>query len=83
MLFRSLCLALHHHAHGRWQRLLERLAVLEECERGEDSALAQYRKALKQPLPPAVRVVVERQAQGAQRNHDEVRDLRDRYRSAA
>jgi len=58
-------------------------AVLEECERGEDSALAQYRKALKQPLPPAVRVVVERQAQGAQRNHDEVRDLRDRYRSAA
>src|SRR5258708_31602120 len=32
-------------------------AVLEECERGEDSALAQYRKALKQPLPPAVRVV--------------------------
>jgi hypothetical protein len=30
-----------------------------------------------------VRVVVERQAQGAQRNHDEVRDLRDRYRSAA
>ncbi len=58
-------------------------AVLEECERREDSALAQYRKALKQPLPPAVRVVVERQAQGAQRNHDEVRDLRDRYRSAA
>lgn len=58
-------------------------AVLEECERGEDSALAQYRKALKQPLPPAVRVVVERQAQGAQRNHDEVRDLRDRYRSAS
>lgn len=58
-------------------------AVLEECERGEDSAVAQYRKALKQPLPPAVRVVVERQAQGAQRNHDEVRDLRDRYRSAA
>ena len=58
-------------------------AVLEECERGEDSAVAQYRKALKQPLPPAIRVMVERQAQGAQRNHDEVRDLRDRYRSAA
>jgi uncharacterized protein (TIGR02284 family) len=57
-------------------------AVLEECERGEDSAVAQYRKALKQPLPPAIRVLVERQAQGAQRNHDEVRDLRNRYRAA-
>ena len=58
-------------------------AVLEECERGEDSAVAQYRKALKQPLPPAIRVMVERQAQGAQRNHDEVRDLRDRMRAAS
>ncbi len=57
-------------------------AVLEECERGEDSAVAQYRKALKQPLPPSVRAVVERQAQGAQRNHDEVRDLRNRWRAA-
>lgn len=58
-------------------------AVLEECERGEDSAVAQYRKALKQPLPPAIRAIVERQAQGAQRNHDEVRDLRNRYRAAS
>lgn len=57
--------------------------MLEECERGEDSAVAQYRKALKQPLPPAIRVMVERQAQGAQRNHDEVRDLRDRMRAAS
>lgn len=57
-------------------------AVLEECERGEDAAVARYRKALKQPLPPAIRAVVERQAQGAQRNHDEVRDLRNRYRAA-
>ncbi|CAB5691491.1 Domain of uncharacterised function (DUF2383) [Delftia tsuruhatensis] len=57
-------------------------AVLEECERGEDAAVAQYRKALRQPLPPAIRAVVERQAQGAQRNHDEVRDLRNRYRAA-
>lgn len=57
-------------------------SVLEECERGEDTAVAQYRKALKQPLPSAVRALVQRQAQGAQRNHDEVRDLRDRYRAA-
>lgn len=53
-------------------------AVLEEAERGEDTALARYRKALKEPLPAAVRAIVERQAQGAQRNHDEVKALRDR-----
>lgn len=52
-------------------------SVLEECERGEDTAVARYRKALKAILPANVRAVVERQAQGAQRNHDEVRALRD------
>ena len=53
-------------------------AVLEECERGEDAAVARYRKALKHDaLPADVRAVIERQAQGAQRNHDEVKALRD------
>ncbi|MDB5871641.1 MAG: hypothetical protein JWQ07_1083, partial [Ramlibacter sp.] len=36
-------------------------AVLEECERGEDNAMARYRKALKQPLPAGVKLIVERQ----------------------
>ena len=54
-------------------------AVLEECERGEDAAVARYRKALKATLPADVRALVERQAQGAQRNHDEVRALRDGF----
>lgn len=54
-------------------------AVLEECERGEDHAVAAYRKALKKPLPASVRSLVEKQAAGAQRNHDQVRDMRDRY----
>ncbi|RYF79790.1 MAG: PA2169 family four-helix-bundle protein [Comamonadaceae bacterium] len=53
------------------------LAILESCERGEDTAIARYRKALKQNLPSDVRAVVEQQAQGAQRNHDEIRDLRN------
>jgi uncharacterized protein (TIGR02284 family) len=52
-------------------------AMLNECERGEDTAVARYRKALKQNLPAAIRTVVERQAQGAQRNHDQVKALRD------
>jgi len=58
-------------------------AVLEECERGEDSAVAQYRKALKQELPAAIKQLVERQAQGAQRNHDQIKALRDQFRAAS
>lgn len=57
--------------------------ILDECERGEDVALARYRKALKQDdLPPAVRQVVERQMAGVQANHDQVKALRDKYKAA-
>lgn len=52
-------------------------AVLAECERGEDKAVASYRKAMKEPLPADVLAVVQRQAQGAQTNHDEIKALRD------
>jgi len=53
-------------------------AVLAECERGEDVALAHYRKALASDgLPLAVREVIERQCAGVQANHDHVRRLRD------
>lgn len=55
--------------------------MLDECERGEDAAVASYRKALKQDLPPAIRNVVEKQAQGAQKNHDEIKALRDAYKA--
>ena len=59
------------------------LAVLEECERGEDNALARYRKALKKPLPAGVKLIVERQFQGVQRNHDQIKMLRDQFRASA
>ena len=52
-------------------------AMLDECERGEDTALARYRKALKQPLPSNVRQLVEYQCNGVQRNHDQIKALRD------
>jgi uncharacterized protein (TIGR02284 family) len=52
-------------------------AVLEEAERGEDNAKARYRKAMQKPLPAHVRQVVERQLQGVERNHDQVKMLRD------
>jgi uncharacterized protein (TIGR02284 family) len=56
--------------------------MLDECERGEDGAVARYRKALKEDLPAPIRAVVERQAQGAQRNHDQVKALRDAVKMA-
>lgn len=57
------------------------LSMLEEAERGEDAAIARYRKALKAELPPEIRAVVERQAQGAQQNHDQIKVLRDEARA--
>jgi uncharacterized protein (TIGR02284 family) len=52
--------------------------ILSECERGEDAAVARYRKALKQNLPPDIHALVLRQFEGAQRNHDTIKALRDR-----
>jgi uncharacterized protein (TIGR02284 family) len=53
-------------------------AMLEECERGEDAALARYRKALKDDLPEQLRALIQRQELGVQRNHDQIKALRDR-----
>jgi len=53
-------------------------AVLAECERGEDSAVAEYRSALEHDeLPSNIRRVIEDQAAQVQAAHDRVRDLRD------
>ena len=38
-------------------------------------------EALKNDLPAEVLAVVQRQADGAQRNHDQIRDLRDQYKA--
>jgi uncharacterized protein (TIGR02284 family) len=60
------------------------LAILEECERGEDVAKAAYRSALEDAdLPADIRAVVQKQYDGVLRNHDEVRNLRDRYKATA
>ncbi|RZL86711.1 MAG: PA2169 family four-helix-bundle protein [Variovorax sp.] len=56
-------------------------SMLEECERGEDAAVARYRKALKENLPADVRSLIERHAEGAQRNHDQIKALRDKARA--
>ena len=55
--------------------------MLDECERAEDVALGQYRKALKQSLPSSATAVVERQARGAQLNHDQIKAMRDGHKA--
>jgi uncharacterized protein (TIGR02284 family) len=75
-------------AHRGWVKVKtavgdNNVAVLEEVERGEDHAKANYGKALKASLPPQVRSVVEKQYQGVVANHDRIRDLRNQYRAAA
>lgn len=59
------------------------LAILEETEKGEDVAKKKYADALQEPeLSFDTRALVERQYQGVLRNHDLIRDLRNRYRGA-
>lgn len=60
------------------------LAMLEECERGEDVALKRYREALQHDdLAPNLRNTIERQYEGAKQHHDQVRNLRNALRAAA
>jgi uncharacterized protein (TIGR02284 family) len=56
-------------------------AALNECERGEDAALARYRDAIKEALPSDIAAVVQRQYEGVKKNHDQIRKLRDQMRS--
>ncbi|MGT2454027.1 PA2169 family four-helix-bundle protein [Cupriavidus basilensis] len=59
------------------------LAILEETEKGEDVAKKKYADALQEPeLSFDIRGMVERQYQGVLRNHDQIRDLRNRNRTA-
>ena len=75
----SVAAALHH----GWTNIKSVLsngdehAVLAECERGEDTAIAEYRDALEHELPTRVLSVVRKQYAAVQAAHDRVRDLRD------
>jgi uncharacterized protein (TIGR02284 family) len=72
--------------HRRWVDLKSMItgkddeAILNECERGEDVALKNYKAALQKDLPPAARSLVEKQLHGVQRNHDQVKSLRNTAR---
>jgi uncharacterized protein (TIGR02284 family) len=53
-------------------------AVLAECERGEDSAVAEYKKAMEdENLSSPVRDIISRQYTDVKAAHDKVKALRD------
>lgn len=56
--------------------------ILEEAERGEDSAVRNYEDALNQNLPPEVLSIVQRQFAAVREAHNRVRSLRDRTSTA-
>jgi uncharacterized protein (TIGR02284 family) len=73
-------------AHRGWTKVKAtigdaNISTLEEVESAEDTAKAAYAKALTAALPEPVRVVVQRQYEGAVRNHDLIRDLRNSYKA--
>ena len=52
-------------------------AILAECERGEDSAVEEYKKALDDGLSVAAQELVSRQFAEIKAAHDRIRSLRD------
>ena len=52
-------------------------AVLDECERGEDSAKRAYEEALQEDLPADVRTLIGKQYREVKMNHDSVRAMRN------
>ena len=52
-------------------------AILNECERGEDSAKNMYRDALAEPMPEYIKETLRTQYASIQEAHDRVKALRD------
>ena len=57
-------------------------AILAECERGEDHAVEEFRKASEEELPSNVRAVIDRQAVEVKSAHDRIKQLRDLAKAA-
>jgi uncharacterized protein (TIGR02284 family) len=53
-------------------------SILEEAERGEDTAVKNYRDALAKNLPGDIEAIVQRQFKQIQQTHNPVRPVRDR-----
>jgi uncharacterized protein (TIGR02284 family) len=55
----------------------EEHTILAECERGEDSAVEEYKKALEDGLTPSAQELVSRQFAEIKAAHDRIKSLRD------
>ncbi len=54
-------------------------AILNECERGEDSAVSNFKEALDNNIPANVANLILRQSFAIQQAHERIRNLRDSY----
>jgi uncharacterized protein (TIGR02284 family) len=52
-------------------------AILAECERGEDSAVKEYKEALEENLSSPIRETVSQQYSQVKTAHDRIKNLRD------
>jgi uncharacterized protein (TIGR02284 family) len=52
-------------------------SILAECERGEDSAVKEYKEALEEDLSSPIRAIVSRQYSEVKSAHDRVKQMRD------
>jgi uncharacterized protein (TIGR02284 family) len=70
-------------AHRAWINLKSVLtsgddaAILAECERGEDSAVHQYKEALEEGFASPIREIISRQYTEVKSAHDRIKMLRD------
>ncbi|MEY2438650.1 MAG: hypothetical protein QOI34_35 [Verrucomicrobiota bacterium] len=52
-------------------------AILAECERGEDSAVSEYKEAMEEDISVPVRDIISRQYTEVKSAHDRIKALRD------
>ncbi|RPI13133.1 MAG: PA2169 family four-helix-bundle protein [Ignavibacteriae bacterium] len=57
--------------------------ILDECERGEDSAVLSYREALRSDLSDKIRDVIQRQYSSIKAAHDNIRNFRDNWKESS
>jgi uncharacterized protein (TIGR02284 family) len=75
--------------HRGWMHLktaltsMDEKAIMAECERGEDHAVAAYREAEQKELPEPARAIVHRQSSEVRLAHDAMRSLRGGLEAAA
>lgn len=74
--------------HRGWMDLMaaistkEDAAILSECERGEDSAVSNYKDANAETLPTNIAEIVNRQYAEIKQAHDKIRSLRNQAKTA-